>query len=217
MVEFRCVGERSKSIKIHRIVATHFVDGYTDVKNEVDHVDGDKRNNKASNLEWVSRVENVRRGFAKGLMPPMRGSRNGNSNTTEDTVHVVCALLAYYCSNCKKTYMATKLFGVSTSLRLVHDIKYKKSWAFISDEYFTRDSISEIDNIPDDIIIKICEYIIKDDGDLDFIVEDMRHDGINVSEAIVRNIRDGNARLGLVRKAFKKIWIRIVKFNDYRN
>ena len=45
---------------LYRLVAHAFVDGYTDERNTVNHVDGDTHNNKADNLEWVSQLENNR-------------------------------------------------------------------------------------------------------------------------------------------------------------
>lgn len=50
----------SKCVLIHRLVATAFVpnpNGYE----EIDHIDGNKQNNHADNLEWVTRKENMRR------------------------------------------------------------------------------------------------------------------------------------------------------------
>lgn len=204
MTIFRCDDGRSRSIKTHRVVAIHFVNGRTDIKNEVDHVDGNKNNNRSDNLEWVSRVENIRRGYEKGLIPVMKGSRNGNTELTDNDVRTICSLLVYYCGNCKKTHMMLMLFGVNTNLGRVHDIKYKKVWSWISDEYFTRESISEIDNIPDDVITKICEYIVIDDGDIDSVIEDLRIDEICISDTIIRNIRDGNSRRSIAHKVFKK-------------
>lgn len=43
---------------IHRIIAELFVKGYKKGK-EVNHIDFDKRNNSASNLEWLSKTENL--------------------------------------------------------------------------------------------------------------------------------------------------------------
>ena len=42
---------------VHRLVALHFVDGYYDGAH-VNHIDNNKLNNNAENLEWVSISEN---------------------------------------------------------------------------------------------------------------------------------------------------------------
>lgn len=47
-----------KSYSIHRLVAIHFVDGRSDVKNTVNHKDGNVLNNCADNLEWCTQSEN---------------------------------------------------------------------------------------------------------------------------------------------------------------
>ena len=44
---------------VHTAVARAFCDGYSP-EMEVNHKDGDKGNNRADNLEWVTPVENVR-------------------------------------------------------------------------------------------------------------------------------------------------------------
>ena len=52
---------------IHRLVADAFVFNAFD-KLEVNHKDGDKKNNKANNLEWVTHAENQRHAGKNGLM-----------------------------------------------------------------------------------------------------------------------------------------------------
>ena len=56
-----------KHYDVHRIVATHFVDG--DKSLTVNHIDGCKENNNASNLEWITRGDNVRKYIENGGTP----------------------------------------------------------------------------------------------------------------------------------------------------
>lgn len=51
---------------VHRLVAEYFVLN-PDFKREVNHKDGNKQNNSAQNLEWVSRSENVSHAYRTGL------------------------------------------------------------------------------------------------------------------------------------------------------
>lgn len=55
-----------KTIAVHRLVAKAFV---TQKKGciEVNHIDGNKQNNMADNLEWCTRKQNVDHSFDKGL------------------------------------------------------------------------------------------------------------------------------------------------------
>lgn len=46
-----------KRFFIHRLVALHFCEGYDETK-VVNHKDGNKQNNCATNLEWVTRSQN---------------------------------------------------------------------------------------------------------------------------------------------------------------
>ena len=48
-----------RSFAVHRLVAKAFVSN-PDGKALVDHIDGDRRNNKANNLRWVTITENNR-------------------------------------------------------------------------------------------------------------------------------------------------------------
>lgn len=54
-----CIKFNNKSIqfRIHRLVALHFIDNPKN-KSEVNHIDGNRLNNDATNLEWTSKREN---------------------------------------------------------------------------------------------------------------------------------------------------------------
>ncbi len=51
---------------VHRLVAEAYLPN-TDNLQEVNHIDGNKQNNDVSNLEWVSRQENITHAWSTGL------------------------------------------------------------------------------------------------------------------------------------------------------
>ena len=53
-----CKGNRYKSHDIHRLVAIAFIPVPNIAGMEVNHKDEDKRNNRADNLEWITKVAN---------------------------------------------------------------------------------------------------------------------------------------------------------------
>lgn len=61
---------------VHRLVAMAFVDGHKD-KLSVNHINGDKLDNRACNLEWVTLSDNTRKQWADGLVD-LRADKNPN-------------------------------------------------------------------------------------------------------------------------------------------
>ena len=55
-----------KSLLVSRLVAMTWCDGYRDDLT-VNHIDGKPLNNIPDNLEWISRRENIRKGYETGL------------------------------------------------------------------------------------------------------------------------------------------------------
>lgn len=111
-------GKRTK-YRLHRLVAAAFVAGYFE-KASIDHRDGNKLNNRADNLEWVTLSENTRRQWESGLVN-LRGELHPSSKLTNLQANAVAVL---YQNNFPPSQIA-EWFGVSSALvyKIVHGKK----------------------------------------------------------------------------------------------
>ena len=83
---------RGRTVAVHRLVALTFMSPRPP-DCEINHRDGDKTNNATSNLEWVTRSENVRHAVATGLLPRM-GEANPAARLSVETVRAIKAARA---------------------------------------------------------------------------------------------------------------------------
>lgn len=111
------------TVMIHRLVAKYFIPP-VEGKDYVNHIDGDKTNNKATNLEWVSFSENVEHAIENGLLRNC-GEDNVLSKLTIDEVNLIIALKSDD-SSCWSQAKLGKMFNVSPST--IGAILNGKSW-----------------------------------------------------------------------------------------
>lgn len=124
-----CLWE-NKNIRIHRCVAETFLPNLFELE-IVNHIDGNKRNNQVSNLEWCSREYNYEHALDMELINPIhtwrfasdshhgqyRGSNNGMAKLTEEDVVYI---RSHYIpkgkgQKCNRQELAS-YFGVSVGL-----------------------------------------------------------------------------------------------------
>jgi len=83
---------KHKSYLIHRLVAKLFIPN-PENKEYVNHKDGNKENNRADNLEWVTRSENERHAWRIGLKSAetsgTKGERHGMHKLTQNQVDYI--------------------------------------------------------------------------------------------------------------------------------
>lgn len=77
-----------RCLMVHRLVAIAFIPNQNPgVLIEVNHLDGDKANNSAANLEWCTRRENAQHALRLGLMKT--GSQHSNSKLSAEAVRSI--------------------------------------------------------------------------------------------------------------------------------
>lgn len=72
-----------KTHSIHRLVAEAFIENIYN-KPCVNHIDGNKHNNSASNLEWVTQQENLQHAVDNGLMVSTFGKLYKSNMSTRE-------------------------------------------------------------------------------------------------------------------------------------
>ncbi len=78
------INHKRYGFAIHTLVAKQFINNDDPLKCQVNHIDGNKKNNKVTNLEWVTPSENVRHSI-EILGNDFSGKNNSNSRSIKGT------------------------------------------------------------------------------------------------------------------------------------
>lgn len=119
---------KRRTLQYHRVLATVFYP-ITDLKDklQVNHIDGNKKNNNLFNLEWCTPSQNQKHAYDNGL----KKFKTGNSKYTNEEIHNVCKLLELHKSP-KKVF---DLVNGEVNLVVIQQIHSKRRWVAISKEY----------------------------------------------------------------------------------
>ncbi len=147
-----CKEGKTKTVKIHRLVAEHFLPNPNNLP-EVNHKDYDRTNNNVNNLEWSSHKENIQHSAKVGHYKRY-GSNNSNyKNTT---------LKEFYKNNPdekKKLARHGSANGRAKQIKLIFPNKSEKIFPCIKDcAKYCNNTIPEFQNFSQRTVI---EYISK--------------------------------------------------------
>lgn len=116
------------TIKVHRIIAATFC-GNPDNKPEVNHIDCNRANNQAHNLEWCTRSENILHAYKEGSMD-VKGGKNPAATLTDDQVREIISIYPFGRTHRKAGEISKKELAekYNTSVSVIKRIAQKQTW-----------------------------------------------------------------------------------------
>lgn len=195
-VSLRTVDGNSKHFLVHRLAMMTFHPVSNQDELEVNHLYGRKSDNRDTELEWVTPIENVRHAYATGLNNNIRENHT-KALLTNDQVHFICKGLSEGVD-----FEVIKAELGDTSIkdmnRTIRSIKDGEAWVTISKDYVFEDYPNKRNLFTDDEVIIICQLLESDAGYKDILMR-LGFDiySMTVTELqnmcdIIGDIRNGN-------------------------
>lgn len=115
-----------KKERIHRLVAYVFIPNPDNLP-QINHKDGNTKNNNVNNLEWVTHSENMLHAYKHGLISKKVGTNSVLSKYSEETIK--CLI-----DDLKDTELSVPELSekYKVSKGLIHSIQYGNSWSHLS-------------------------------------------------------------------------------------
>lgn len=120
-----------KSCTVHSLVANAFVIKKSD-NLQVNHINGIKSDNRASNLEWVTASDNLLHAHRIGIKKPLLGNEHPSSVLTESDV-------IWLRKNKGKFRTDEKAKEFSVSCTTIRDAISGRTWSWLKDELVVAD------------------------------------------------------------------------------
>jgi hypothetical protein len=122
-------GNERKKCKVHRIVMEAFKPNKNACKLDVNHIDGNKKNNNLLNLEWCTRKENINHAVKSGLTSQNIGliaRKDGNEYISSSIYGMYDVLKEFEDIKCKrKTFGGNILRAIETD-GIYYGYKFEK-------------------------------------------------------------------------------------------
>jgi hypothetical protein len=119
-----CVDKKMRTYCIHRLVAEAFCFKSYETQ-EVNHINGVKTDNRAENLEWCNRSENILHALRLGLLIPRKGSQKTESKMDEATAKKLKEMIA----NGIKRSLVCEQLGIT--VHMYKDVQRGKTWMHV--------------------------------------------------------------------------------------
>lgn len=145
------VDGKTKTVRVHRLVALMYLKNTFFEGAHVNHKDGDKTNNCVENLEWVTREQNMRHAYDNDLVI------SKTKKISDDIIHTVCQAL----EQGARVVDVSKMFSLDREL--VDRIYRGSTFKHISYEYdFSK--VPKQSKISVEKVIKICQLIVLNES-----------------------------------------------------
>jgi hypothetical protein len=117
--------KRNRTVKVYRLVAEAFMQSSQKAGLEVNHIDGDKQNDRADNLEWVTRLDNSKHAWKTGLVRARYGQDTSGAKLTPGEVQRIRERYTPYHPTNSAVALAREF---CVSRQTISDIIKRKSW-----------------------------------------------------------------------------------------